>query len=577
MSTCTARIDGGPVVRGFSLRAKGLLLASCTLMLLDSATPVRGQDANANETTTALDDRVHDSLVVLRDNAIELWLEHATLDPSFIEIGKTVNSDDLLRATWQRDYSVANLRLTDNLFWDAKADTFAARAVVTDLQSKMSQARYSLDFARYLASSTPLGVDDSLNLILATSERALNTQSQLAEARLSLVQASSYQNRMGLELASAKSDLRQAESAVSGAQRGVFYFSEVAPRVNVGLDFAAEHVPLVFIGRDALDLATNPVYRVQSGDAASNTVGLFLNIASYLLRDTFSGNHFLPGVGSFDQTVNGIRTTYKAFEHQDESVNLAFSGTLSRLNLNTLPRYTPAIDFHDHNGSFFEGAANGPLAVYSRWTSEDRITTDQFDTQSWYRFNGVETASGHVLTGSGSVVRERKERHDPFQFDAILNTLNVFNFNDSLNENETTRRYESYNDSFNGALANQSIQRAAEFNHRPNISLQVMPSATLFYDQANLKRPPSIFLPPPAPPRQIPNALYDQDSLKRPPSILLAPPLPPRPQPNALSKSEGEGGSPPQVKGVLMPATVVKSKPTDKADTSDVFGPDHRK
>jgi hypothetical protein len=175
-----------------------------------------------------------------------------------------------------------------------------------------------------------------------------------------------------------------------------------------------------------------------------------------------------------------------------------------------------------------------------------------------------------------------------------------------LNVTETTRRHESYNDSFNGALANQNIRRATEFNPHSNTS--AAPSATLFNDQENVKRPPlpslppppcrgidpqclpqpettkkrppSIFLPPPSPPRPIPVPLGDQESRKLPlPStVFLPPPHWPSPQPSVENSNNRSDGSPKdKVGGVAMPATVVKSKPTDKADTSDLFGTDHSK
>ena len=487
MWTPTAGSHRGPVACHHSSRLRALLIAPCALArLLGLASFIWGQAPNAFKTVTPIDDRLHDHLLEVQDSAMEFWLERAA-DPSLTKLGKTITFENLQRATWRRDYSATTVRLVNDLFLDATANTFEARAVVSHLETQLLQAQHALDFAKNHGSSMPVGGGEShFQLAQSASSRVSNIESRLAMARLNLIEASLYQYYWGAELRLVKSDLQKAEVALTSVQRGAFYFNEIAPRVDVTVNFAAEQVPVVFIARDAFDLITNPVYQLQTADAASTAGDLLLNILSYLQPDTFVGDQLLPGFSSFDQTMNGFRRSYNGFEHQKEARNLAFGGTLSQLNLNKVPNYEPAANFHDHEGTFFIGAANGPLAVYSRWTSEEGLTTASFNAQSWYRFHGLETASGHIMTGFGKAGRERVERHSPFEFSPILNVLSLFDFGDSFNEVQTSWRYESYNDSFNGALANQSIQRfEREDSHSES---PVAPTAGL----PNLENSPSL-------------------------------------------------------------------------------------
>ena len=191
-------------------------------------------------------------------------------------------------------------------------------------------------------------------------------------------------------------------------------------------------------------------------------------------------------------TVHHAQLTYNAMEHENEAQRLAFGGVLSTANLQRV-QFNPDYDYS--SGSFRSVQSNAPLTISGSWFSWNDLTTDRFAAASRYTFSGLETPSGHILTGYGITSLDRIERHDA--------GFNLLSTSGTQNLTETTRRYESYNDSFNGALANQSIQRAAEFNPHPNISVHVIPSPSVPYDQESLKRPPSIFPPPPgAPPPQ---------------------------------------------------------------------------
>jgi hypothetical protein len=481
------------------------------------ATPILAQVPNSNEQSTSLNDWVQDARDDATQNAIQFSFDHLALTPSYIAWGNTINTDNLQTATWQRDYSASSAWFYANQLSDTEAAIESARAKAIDLQSQLAQARATI------------GAPQS------GSARIGEIESNLKQVNSTLSQATVDKSYLEFRLVIAKSDLQQAEANMGSARRGLFYFNEVAPRYNSTIDFTSEHLPLLFMGREAYDLMTNPVNGVQTADAGSRTIDLTLNAMSYLGRNAFWAETTVPLAVGFDGAVNSVRTNYNAFEHQNESVNLAFGGSLSHLNLGDLQNYAHAGEFHDHYGSNSIGSPNAPLFVSTNWSSVDGITSDKFDTRSSYRFNGLDSPSGHVLTGIGTVFRERKEQHDPFQFDPILNTLNIFNPNESMNTNETTWRNETIHDTFNGAMVNQNIQRAAEFNPPPSISIQVMPSASQLYDQDILKRPPSTFIPPPSPLR---------------------------PEPNTFSNDNREGDSPPQVKGVLMPANVT-TRPVD--------------
>ena len=232
------------------------------------------------------------------------------------------------------------------------------------------------------------------------------------------------------------------------------------------------------------------------------------------------------------RSLHDADLTINAFAHQSEAQNLAFGGELSQVRLSNLHSAPP--DFDSFSGSFHSFDPGGRISIAGSWTAEYGNTRDRFNAESSYSFDQLQTDSGHVLSGSGIVVRERIEQHDQFQHEPLLNWMNLFNFNDPMNVSETTRRFESYNDSFNGAMANQAIQHATEFNHQPSASVQVNWSLPTPQDQEILKRPPYQFLPPPQPPR---------------------------PEPSVLGLGNQIDGSSPSVNGVLMPAHVSTNQP----------------
>jgi|GEM_PF-5403049 len=231
-----------------------------------------------------------------------------------------------------------------------------------------------------------------------------------------------------------------------------------------------------------------------------------------------------------------------AQDHQHETQMLAFGGVLSTTNLPRISFAPTPVDLT--SGGSFRNDPNDHLSITGVWVTHNDVTFDRFDAASRHTFNRLETPSGSALTGYGIVWRERSELNQPFSFSSLFETR------DSTSMTETTRRFESYNDSFNGATANQQIQRA-ESNFHPSV--------------------PNI----PATP---PNIQLYQDNLKRPPSTFIPPPSPPRPQPNTFSNDNQGSNLPPQVKGVLMPVTELKiSTSTDKADFDDMFQDDGKK
>jgi len=532
-------------------------MAFCTFALLFGlTTPIRAEDPTPAN-STSLNDWIQDVQDDATQSGIQFLLDHLTLDPSSIEWGKTINTDNLQIATWKLNYSAANVGLVNNLLSDAKINTFAARTVVLELQSQLLHERTTLDFAKYLGSVMPLGGPEfHLNLVQGASDRVFNTQPELSQARLTLNQASSDQGDLEVELASAKSDLRQAQADMGSAQSGLFYYSEVAPRMNTAANFAARNWPLVDIGRNAVDLMTNPTYRSQAAEGSFKLTGVLLDSASYAGGEAFWAELLGP-LGEFRKMLHNAELTYSAFEHQNEAQNLAFGGFGGELSRARLPEvlFAPP-DFDNFSGSFHSDAGNR-VSIAGSWTAMYG-TSDRFNAESRYSFDEHQTASGHVFTGIGIVSRERVEQHDPFQHEPLLNWINVFNFNDPMTVTEWTRRNESYNDSFNGALVNQSIQQRT-----PAVSLATDDQLRLELTQSEIKKKkPDVFSPPPGPPEFRFNVLGE-----------------PSPSPSPSGGAVGHGGDEnlppppsglssdpqfpqPAVKGVLMHSNVT-TQPVD--------------
>jgi hypothetical protein len=204
----------------------------------------------------------------------------------------------------------------------------------------------------------------------------------------------------------------------------------------------------------------------------------------------------------FDERLHQAFLSYLALEHQKEAQSLAFGGVLSHALTNGVQSAPP--EFGLNSGSFHTVPVSSHLFLDSDWNAVYGPTGDRLNVFSRYSFNQLQTTSRAFLTGSGFVSRTRVEQHKSFDEVPLLRGMGLFDFNDPMNVREITRRQESYHTYFNGALANQSIQRAGEFNPHANVPGALSAPSPALYDQDTRKRPPSSFGVPPSPPRPQP-------------------------------------------------------------------------
>jgi hypothetical protein len=163
-----------------------------------------------------------------------------------------------------------------------------------------------------------------------------------------------------------------------------------------------------------------------------------------------------PLVG-FREAIHQADLTWRAYAHQNEAQSLAYGGALSNLRLSNVVFDS---GFGQLKGSFHSlDNRNHRVSISGSWTGEYGDRSDHFKAQSRYTFGELLSTSGHIYSGTGIVSRERVEQHELLLHEPLLSWIS----NGSNRLTETTRRSESYNDSFNGMQANQSIRQAGEF------------------------------------------------------------------------------------------------------------------
>lgn len=108
---------------GLSIRAKGLFLSCRSLAVpFGLTTPILAQVPSSNGQSTSMSDWVQNARDDAAQAAIQFSLDHFTLEQSYIDWGKASGIDDLQIATWQFNYSDANVGFMNNLLMDAKTD-----------------------------------------------------------------------------------------------------------------------------------------------------------------------------------------------------------------------------------------------------------------------------------------------------------------------------------------------------------------------------------------------------------------------------------------------------------------------
>jgi hypothetical protein len=300
-----------------------------------------------------------------------------------------------------------------------------------------------------------------------------------------------------------------------------------APHVNYAIDTAQNLYTWSGVAQEAIQLT----YPMQPADlnyqANKFTFDAGVTLVGIIQPASAEITGGAMGLYDLHEKWRDLNQQLIAQDHQRETQTLAFGGVLSTTNLPRISFAPSPVDLT--SGGSFRSDPNDRLSITGVWVAHNDVTFDRFDAASRYAFNGLETPSGQILTGYGIASRERVELNQPFSLSSLFETR------DTTSMTESTRRFESYNESFNGALANQAIQQSTEFNHRPDISVHVDWS-----------------LPTP----------QNQDIVKRPPNQFLPPPEAPRPLPNAVGNDDHGSNSPAQVKGVLMPANVT-TRPVD--------------
>jgi hypothetical protein len=526
----------------------GRALVACCALVMPVAlpTPLYAQSDQQGEHTT-LDNWQEHLLDEARDEATSDAIEYSAdqlklTGPMTLQMGVNWAQDRLVQAANQYDLAADNFDVTQNLLENASSDTDAARTVVRSLQSELQAESTAVDLAKYIAATMPYGGPEfHFALVQATSDRAEMTQAELSDANVTLDWASEHQGNLEGRLASAESELRDAGAEVNGARQAVSFYSDVAPRLDTVVGFAAEHLPLVGIASDVSDIMTTP--RSQRDEVNSKATDLLLDVAGYAM-----GGEAFAAAKLVNDNVRDAEKTYNAFQYDNEARNLAFSGGALSSAVMDQVRFTPQ-NFNSSGGSFRAIDSTDRFSMDGRWSADYSDRRDQFDAESRYSFNQLSTYAGHAITGTGTVSEERIEYHNSYEHQPLLAWMNAFSPSDGMTMTETSRRYESDNESFNRASTDQAIQQAdrVAYQYRPQVSVQPAPIDA---------RP------------------YEDDIVKRPPSVSNPPVLPPRPEPNAFGNGYQERLPQPQPGGVLMTTTVKQSSPTAKGDSSKIMDPD---
>jgi hypothetical protein len=209
------------------------------------------------------------------------------------------------------------------------------------------------------------------------------------------------------------------------------------------------------ITRETFSLFTDPLYRQQPAEARFEFDGILLKSASFAGGEAFWADTLGGPIMASRDNLHRAELMYNAVAHQREAQSLAFGGVLSKVRLPDIRFATSDLD--GFGASFHSWGAENRTSAAGSWTAVYG-SRDVFNAQSRYTFDRLQSNSGHVFTGTGIVARERVEQRGMFAHEPLLNWINLFNFSSPMKVTETTRRSESYSDSFNGAQVNRSIQ-----------------------------------------------------------------------------------------------------------------------
>jgi hypothetical protein len=441
--------------------------------------PARAQSSNTGR-PGLFDEPLRAAAEDASEKGVELSLPYFRVSPELLESSAAYNRDLLRSAEAQRDSSAAFVRFYSDHLYTVRSQIEDARATLTDLQSQLTRAR-------------SMGGQPSS---IAEMESSLKQMSS------TLKQVTDSERYLESRLGSARLSMWKAEGDMRSARLGLFLAERAGPRFNSAVDFAAQHMDFVPVAQDTWTYFRDPTL--------FNFNTALISAAQYVGARTFWAE--LP-INNFRDALREVELTANAVAHQREMESLAYGGVLSNFRITDGAKTFS--NYGQLNGSFRYGESRDRLSIAGGWAAQYGDRADRFTAWSRYTFNQLSANSGQIFSGAGVVGRVRTEDHSLLYNEPLLKWLSP----EPGNTTETTWRRESYHYSFNGSLVNESIRRATEvpvspgltsaITHEPPISVQPKPAEFELYNQDIVKRPPSVFLPPPSPPRPLPSALAE--------------------------------------------------------------------
>jgi hypothetical protein len=253
----------------------------------------------------------------------------------------------------------------------------------------------------------------------------------------------------------------------------------------------------------------------ESGNDRDQTSESTYELGSYFIDLLERGGAYesLGSAASLDRMMRDTESTVKGFQDQGEMRSLALRGVLSHARL---PELDLSQKFEKYQGAYEAHDRDWRVSLMGAWHATYETTTDRLEIFDRYGFRNLETTSGHLLNGSGTVSRERSEQHSPLGSLPLLSGLELFDFNRVPQVTTITVRHESYTDSFNGDLANKAIARMQ--NAGDGID-RYKSNEFLIYQPFNPRPPPALTGALPSRFRDTPAVLPGDDSHPKSPPV----------------------------------------------------------
>lgn len=367
------------------------------------------------------------------DHAGELLLTHASYSQDFIDFGREFTAQRLTIAEWQREISTSSARFYGDELSKSRLTVQNARAAVAELQKQAAALR------------------DTVGVQASSPDALSRLESKLEQARLEETESKLHQSYLARRLTSVRSDLQQVDRYIDRTQTRLSFFVHIAPNQNFAYEFGEKAIQWTNLGKSAFELFD--VDPSQPAEKAHHQVSFLWDLTQTVLRNVSSIEFLGPPVALY-QSSRELRMNIRAQEHQTETERLAFGGVLSQAKLPSLTFAPPEGDLL--SGTFSAKDSSARLSSTGVWTSQDGFTADRFNAAGRYTFDHLDTPSGRVVTGYGNVSRVRIEWHD-----AIINPFSLVNLREIPTVTETTRRHESYNETFGNQDTRQPMSARA--------------------------------------------------------------------------------------------------------------------